>query len=96
MSVTFNIHSNLYSAEETLSDAQVESILESNDTHIFAKDVCTCLLSPPLFPKTIYHCKNKRVSLTHLRLPELHSYNIRMQFMTIHDYGMYIEVFSLI
>ena len=47
--------------------------------------------------KGVLHCKNKRVSLTHLRLPELHSYNIiRMQFMTIHDYGMYIKVFSLI
>ena len=31
------------------------------------------------------HCKNKRVSLTHLRLPEF-------QFMTSHDYGMYTKV----
>ena len=33
----------------------------------------------------IYHCKNKRVSLTHLRLPELHALiyiAIRMQLMT--------------
>jgi hypothetical protein len=29
-----------FTAKENLSDAQVESMLESNDTHIFAKDVC--------------------------------------------------------
>ena len=51
MSVTFNIHSNLCSAEETLSDAQVESMLESNDTHIFAKDVCTCFIISTPLPK---------------------------------------------
>ena len=30
-----------FTAKESLSDAQVESMLESNDTHIFAKDVCS-------------------------------------------------------
>ena len=43
------------------------------------------------------HCKNKRISLTYLRLPELHSYyNDAVHDLTIHDCGMYIKVDSLI
>ena len=33
-----------FTAKESLSDAQVESMLESNDTHIFAKDVCIIII----------------------------------------------------
>ena len=42
------------------------------------------------------HCKNKRVSLTHLIGYLSCTRIIRMQFMTIHDCGMYIKVDSLI
>ena len=38
------------------------------------------------------HCKNKKPILGYLSC----TVAIRMQFVTIHDYGMYIEVFSLV
>ena len=48
------------------------------------------IMTEPIFKGPyvyIYHCKNKRVSLTHRRLPKLrmHSQAKRMQFVTSHE-----------
>ena len=80
--------------EMTASTAMMTKLQLSEST-LGTISYCThCLYLSQMFScHSLYiHCKNKKLIIGYLSC----TIAIRMQFMTIHDYGMYIEVFFLL